>query len=280
MRKKPTKRPSTTSGKAPAKPKAKAPPRTKRKSRKSKPKQDQQAAELSFPASVDPAKLIPQFKIPSRDKRVGRVSVLEHIIRYDPNTYNRMLLFIRLGGYAWVAAEAMGISAEQFCRWLARGARETEGIYYQFHQDVTRAQAMARLMVELKVQEDNPEFWLRCGPGRSADRIAPPRLAKNRRTKQYKLLRALDLPGWTQQEEANKEPLNVTLNFGGENVKESPVDATNLGQALNMMVDMGLIEIKPGLHKVMEAQSKGLSVTIDDLESESQNESESNGHAP
>jgi hypothetical protein len=89
------------------------------------------------------------------------------LMRSDAAAYERMLTLIRAGAFAWVAAQSLGIAAETFSRWMARGARQRRGIFRQFRQDVEQAQALARITAEIQVRRENPLAWLRSGPARS-----------------------------------------------------------------------------------------------------------------
>src|SRR5687768_9410076 len=72
---------------------------------------------------------------------------------------------IREGTYAWVAAEAAGISRRTFYYWMARGERGEEP-YVMVATMVHQAQAQARMRAEKWVQKHSPLSWLRFGPGR------------------------------------------------------------------------------------------------------------------
>src|SRR5437868_11753050 len=86
--------------------------------------------------------------------------------RLTPEIEERVLQFIRAGGYGWVAAEAAGVPRAAFDRWLARGARGGRQPHRRFYRNVTQALAQARMAAEAKVREQDPRFWLKHGPGR------------------------------------------------------------------------------------------------------------------
>ena len=86
--------------------------------------------------------------------------------KLSPEVHQRIVAFIRAGSYAWVAAEAAGVSKTTFHRWLQRGAEEARGRYREFADDVRQAQAQARVAAETEVRRTNPVSWLRYGPGR------------------------------------------------------------------------------------------------------------------
>jgi hypothetical protein len=84
----------------------------------------------------------------------------------------KIVAFIRAGGFAHVAAEAAGLPRELFARWLARGERaDAPANYRAFARAVREAEAQARLQAELNVRKDKPLDWLKAGPGKaSADK--------------------------------------------------------------------------------------------------------------
>lgn len=90
---------------------------------------------------------------------------------------------IRRGAYAWVAAEAAGISKRTFYRWIERGERGEEP-FAGLEARVRQARAQARMGAEQRVREQSPLSWLRLGPGRER----------------------ADEPGWTQAVVARGEP--------------------------------------------------------------------------
>src|SRR4051794_37730861 len=72
---------------------------------------------------------------------------------------------IRLGAFAWVAAESAGISRRTFYRYMQLGERG-DPVYVHFYTEVCRARAEARFDAESRVFAANPALWLRKGPGR------------------------------------------------------------------------------------------------------------------
>ena len=119
---------------------------------------------------------------------------LHRLIVDQPEVYQRFLATIRVGCFDWVAAESIRISYASLNNWMKRGsATKKKTIYRKFYLDVMQAQAQARLTTEIQVRKDNPEFWLRNGPGKSK----PGR------------------PGWTETTvvEHGEQPLQV--NVGG-----------------------------------------------------------------
>ena len=88
----------------------------------------------------------------------------------DPEIEQRLLSYIRAGGYDWVSAEAAGISHRTFIRWMQQGneddAAGLDTVFCQFWRKVRHAHAEARLAREVEVAQDEPLAWLMKGPGR------------------------------------------------------------------------------------------------------------------
>jgi hypothetical protein len=79
----------------------------------------------------------------------------------------RIVSFIRAGGFPWVAAEGAGIPRKIFGLWLRRGKKpRARKLYRRFYESVLQAQAQARLTAELETRKKDPRFWLSHGPGR------------------------------------------------------------------------------------------------------------------
>jgi hypothetical protein len=87
--------------------------------------------------------------------------------RLTPEIEQRIVGFIRAGGFPWVAAEAAGIPRKIFQLWLRRGKKpRAKKLYRNFYHGVLEARAQARLSAELETRKNDPRFWLRHGPGR------------------------------------------------------------------------------------------------------------------
>ena len=87
--------------------------------------------------------------------------------RLTPEIEQRILSFIRAGGFPWVAAEGAGIPRKVFRLWLRRGQKKgAPKLYRRFYQSVMEARAHARLTAELETRKRDPRFWLVRGPGR------------------------------------------------------------------------------------------------------------------
>jgi hypothetical protein len=73
---------------------------------------------------------------------------------------------VRVGAFAYVAAQACGIAKSTFYAWMAKG--ESGGkLYRELVDKVKEASALARSNAELRVFRDKPFEWLRLGPGRT-----------------------------------------------------------------------------------------------------------------
>jgi hypothetical protein len=80
----------------------------------------------------------------------------------------KIVAYIRAGGYAHIAAEAAGLPREVFARWLARGERpDAPANYRAFARAIHEAEAQARLQAELNVRKEKPLDWLKAGPGKA-----------------------------------------------------------------------------------------------------------------
>src|SRR5262245_31947877 len=84
-----------------------------------------------------------------------------------------ILASIRAGAFPGVAAEAAGIPAKVFERWLEVGnpldrpaGWRPHKLYTPLWQEVMQARAQARLGAEMKAMQEDPVAWLRSGPGK------------------------------------------------------------------------------------------------------------------
>jgi hypothetical protein len=86
---------------------------------------------------------------------------------FTPEVAERILAFIRGGGFPVVAAEAAGVPAAVFTDWLARGEkRGARELFRRFAREVRQAAALCRLTAECSAYKKDPKFWLAHGPGR------------------------------------------------------------------------------------------------------------------
>lgn len=148
-------------------------------------------------------------------KRKGRRPKLEYLIKYQPQVYERILMFIERGAYDYIAAEAFGVTQETFARWLSRGRVAKDGIYRQFFEDVTTAKARARVLAEIQVRAEDPKFFLVNGPGKSQ----PGR------------------PGWTNVPDHHDSTLSVSTG----NPRKEEVSNADLSKTLTVLQELGLV---------------------------------------
>jgi hypothetical protein len=86
---------------------------------------------------------------------------------FDALLADRVLSYIRSGGYPLVAAEAAGVPGEVFLEWVEWGEKQEAGEpYLGFARGVRQAAAQGRLVAELAVHEKDPKYWLTHGPGK------------------------------------------------------------------------------------------------------------------
>src|SRR5437016_2854880 len=87
-------------------------------------------------------------------------------LRLTPRLLERIRAFIRAGAYPLEAAEAAGVPAAVFRRWLARSGRRRRGPLAQLGPAICEALATARAFAETEVFKENPLAWLKHGPGK------------------------------------------------------------------------------------------------------------------
>ena len=119
------------------------------------------------------------------------------------------MAYIRSGAFDWVAAEAAGVGASTFRRWMAEGEAGVAA-YHGFYEAVREARAQARVTAEVDIRKDNPLAWLRYGPGRD---------------------RGPEKRGWTDSKDVTvkgdeEAPIPVTLQFGKGKAK-TPKEMTD-----------------------------------------------------
>jgi hypothetical protein len=84
-----------------------------------------------------------------------------------PEVEQKILAYVRAGGYAHVAAVAAGIPREVFEEWMRKGeAKRPTQKYKPFAEAVRQAEATARLNAEVAALKDKPMDWLKAGPGK------------------------------------------------------------------------------------------------------------------
>lgn len=83
-----------------------------------------------------------------------------------PQLQAQILAAIRQGAYPPIAAEACGIPAATFTRWIEKGLqKKAPKTYRAFAREIAAAAAQARMMAEVKCYRDKPYQWLRHHPG-------------------------------------------------------------------------------------------------------------------
>jgi hypothetical protein len=88
--------------------------------------------------------------------------------KLTPAIQQAIVAYVRAGGFPHVAAEAAGVPAEVFERWMRLGERPRAAARYrEFAEAVRQAVAQARLGAEVAARNDKPLDWLRGGPGRA-----------------------------------------------------------------------------------------------------------------
>jgi len=208
------------------------------------------------------------FKLAIPRRRRGSVRLFD-LMNSQRDVYDQIMRFVAAGAFGWVSAQAAGVSVVTFNKWLARGRLDAErnrgSIYREFYTDLMRAQATARLQVELKVKNEDPKFWLTHGPG------------KTRRGE----------PGWTETlamggaEEL--DPISLSIDSHNTSDSEPPVEVNTqeLAQALDILAQLGIVSLGPagvsitGAGKVVNGQIVDLEEDEDDEEDETKD-----GYAP
>ena len=162
------------------------------------------------------------------------------IMQLTQETYGKLLLLIQHGAYDYQAAQALGIAYHTFWQWMQRGIADKENnrltAYTKFYQDVSQSSAMARTLKEIEVAHDNPEFWLRSGPGKTRK----------------------GMPGWTDslKLESGDDPLQIEVTHKGG------IDVSGEVQTTHLVVDKstpgGLLQIAEALAHL---QAAGIDLT-------------------
>ena len=88
--------------------------------------------------------------------------------RLTPELASEIVSGVRAGGFPQVAAEAAGVSREQFADWMRLANRKVGKVapYRNLAAAIRQAQAQARLTAEIAVFKDDPLQWLKSGPGK------------------------------------------------------------------------------------------------------------------
>jgi hypothetical protein len=92
--------------------------------------------------------------------------------KLTPVLQQQICAYIRAGGFPDSSAEALGVPAEVFRRWLRYGqSKRPNPLYRGFLLAVREAQAHARVQAEMRAHQDRPLEWLKNGPGKETDRL-------------------------------------------------------------------------------------------------------------
>jgi transposase len=83
--------------------------------------------------------------------------------KYTPEVTQRIVNAIAAGNFLETAAAYGGISYECFNQWIRRGERETDGIYFQFLQDVHEAKAKAEVTLVATIKRASTKDWKAAG---------------------------------------------------------------------------------------------------------------------
>lgn len=107
----------------------------------------------------------PRIKVPP-----GRPSKLRWMMEMQPDVYEAMMRYLRLGATPSAVAAAIGLHPRTIYMWISKGRKaKTSSIYRKFYDDVVHAVGHASVVVEAKIKLDQPMAWLRYGPRRLLD---------------------------------------------------------------------------------------------------------------
>ncbi len=79
--------------------------------------------------------------------------------KLTPERGERIEKAVRAGNYLDSAARSAGVHPSTLYRWLQRGDEETEGIYYDFAQEVRRAEAEAEVHAVAVLRKAMADDW-------------------------------------------------------------------------------------------------------------------------
>jgi hypothetical protein len=126
---------------------------------------------------------------------------------YNEALVTRMLSFVTAGCHPDTAAEAAGIPVRVFRAWIER----RDGVYYKLKQRVISALATATARAEISVYDENPEHWLKYGPGQDGPFKwqTDPRIVNRTVNKQINNTLVMDSDEATQVAELQKAVLEA-----------------------------------------------------------------------
>jgi hypothetical protein len=109
-------------------------------------------------------------ELPEEPTGPGRKCTLIEMVKYSPDLYAQLIMYIQQGAFYHVAAEAIGISTDSLRIWLKRGRADLLSLkdtwYSRLLLDIRRAVAIARVGAEVSIAETDSRRWLNMGPGR------------------------------------------------------------------------------------------------------------------
>ncbi len=118
--------------------------------------------------------------------------------KLTPDIQRSIAAFVTAGGFPHVAAEAIGIPAAVYHRWMERGnpmnrprAWKPHALYTPLWQAVMQARAQARLTAEVQALRQEAVKWLMQGPGKETP----------------------DSPGWSQMVRPSPPPEGREINL-------------------------------------------------------------------
>lgn len=89
--------------------------------------------------------------------------------KFDPQIADAIVTYIQAGAYDHVAAEAAGLSKEDYHAWIERGTRKHAGKNFRkFAERIRQAKALARVWAEIEMRKEDARFWLKSGPGKES----------------------------------------------------------------------------------------------------------------
>lgn len=79
--------------------------------------------------------------------------------KLTPEVRQRVVAAIRAGNYAEPSARSAGISPATFYRWMERGQNQKRGIYRDFYEEVSKAEADAEVEAVARLRKAMPDDW-------------------------------------------------------------------------------------------------------------------------
>lgn len=79
--------------------------------------------------------------------------------KLTPEVQRRIVDAISAGNYYEAAARYAGVHPESIINWMHRGSTAKAGIYFEFFEAVTRAEAEAEVRIVAQWQQQVPQDW-------------------------------------------------------------------------------------------------------------------------